>query len=227
MKPVALITDAQTPLGESLVKLYLARGYAVAATRSNQQTVERPLVSGNEDFLLLDWSRRSPISTRNVLLSALNRFRRVDETILLLCPSFEPGLLHELSFETVERAVDSWVKGSLFLLKSVVELYRKQNPDTPYTLALVDLTTQEERTPFPPLEAALRGSFEATARSLFASYNSPGMRVYGFEGFGRQLEGFGKFIVETLGATPAKGSGRWHRFPSRGGLLGGLKAGRS
>jgi len=112
VKPVVLITDAQTPLGESLVRVYLARGYSVAATRSNQQTVESPLVSKSEDLLLVDWSRRSPISTRNVLLSALNRYQRIDETVVVLSPSLERGLLHELSYETVERAVDSWIKGT-------------------------------------------------------------------------------------------------------------------
>ena len=227
MKPVVLITDAQTPLGESLVSLYLARGYSVAATRSNQQTAETPLVSKSEDLLLVDWSRRSPISTRNVLLSAINRFQRIDETIVILSPSLERGLLHELSYETVERAVDSWIKGNLFLLKSVLELYGKQSSQGPCALALVGLTAQEEGTPFPPLEAALRGSFEATARSLFASYSPQVARVYGFEGFGTQLEGFAEFIADSLSAGSGRASGRWHRFPPRGGLLGSLKAGRS
>ncbi|MBN1837004.1 MAG: hypothetical protein JW820_14205, partial [Spirochaetales bacterium] len=187
MKPVALITDAQTRLGEALVKLYLAEGYCVAATRSNQESVERPLVSQSEDLLLMDWSRRSPISTRNVLLSTLNRFQRLDQTILLLSPSLEQGLLHELSYEIIERAVDAWTKGTLFLLKSVLELYRKQDFQTPCDLALVSVTTQVEGTPLPPLEAALRGSFEATAASLFDSYNAQGLRVHGFEGFGPEL----------------------------------------
>jgi NAD(P)-dependent dehydrogenase (short-subunit alcohol dehydrogenase family) len=227
VKPVVLITDAQTPLGESLVKLYLAKGCAVAATRSNQQSVESPLVSKSEDFLLVDWSRRSPISTRNVLLSALNRFQRIDQAIVLLSPSLERGLLHELSYETVERAVDCWIKGTLFLLKSVLELYRRQSPQSECVLALVGLAAQEEGTPFPPLEAALRGSFEATALSLFSSYNSPNIRVHGFQGFGPQLEGFAEYIVESLSAKSSGAPGRWQRFPARGRLLGGLKIGRS
>jgi NAD(P)-dependent dehydrogenase (short-subunit alcohol dehydrogenase family) len=226
VKPVALITDAQTPLGEALIRLYLAQGCAVAATRSNQQATESPLVSRSEDLLLIDWSRRSPISTRNVLLSALNRFGRIDETLLLLSPSLERGLLHEISYETVERAVDTWIKGSLFLLKSVVEVYRKQPSESPPLLGLVGASTQEEGSAVPPLEAALRGSFEAVARSLLAAYDGENLRVCGFEGFGAQPEAFAQFIVESLSARPERAAGRVQRFPTRGGLLGSLKAGR-
>ncbi|MBN1835555.1 MAG: hypothetical protein JW820_06870, partial [Spirochaetales bacterium] len=93
-------------------------------------------------------------------------------------------------------------------------------------LALVSVTTQVEGTPLPPLEAALRGSFQAVAASLFDSYNAQGLRVHGFEGFGPELDGFAEFILQTLSAKGARAPGRWHRFPARGGLLGGLKIGR-
>ena|SRR3972149_622102 len=69
MGRVVLVSDVQTPLGEELARRYLAEGASVAVTRSNQQSRESPLVSESDGFLLTDWNRRSPISTRNVLLS--------------------------------------------------------------------------------------------------------------------------------------------------------------
>lgn len=227
MKPVALITDIHTSLGDALVRLYLRRGYAVAATRSNHEAADPPRGPDVEGLFLVDWSRRSPISTRNVVLSTLNRFDRIDEALVLLNPALERGLLHELQYETVERAVDSWVKGSLFLLKSVLELYRKNGQGQESILALINAADQVEGTPYPPLEAALRGSFEATARSLFSAYDGQGMRVHGFEAFAASPQGFAEFIVETLSTRATRGSGRWHRFPTKGGLLGNLTIKRS
>jgi NAD(P)-dependent dehydrogenase (short-subunit alcohol dehydrogenase family) len=223
VKPVVLITDAQTPLGETLVKLYLDRGYAVAAVGSRPQSASAPPASESDNVLRVDWSRRSPISTRNALLSVLNRFGRIDETVVLLSPSLERGLLHELSYETVERAVDSWIKGTLFLLKGVLDLYRNQSTQRQPILALVELADQEEGTAFPPLEAALRGSFEATARSLISSYDGESLRVRGFSGFDPQTKGFAEFIVQTLSGRTTRAAARWHRFPPKSGLLGNLK----
>ena len=83
MGRVVLVSDVQTPLGEELARRYLAEGASVAVTRSNQEARESPLVSESDGFLLTDWNRRSPISTRNVLLSVANRFGRIDEAVLL------------------------------------------------------------------------------------------------------------------------------------------------
>jgi NAD(P)-dependent dehydrogenase (short-subunit alcohol dehydrogenase family) len=221
VKRVILITDTQSPLGDALVRLYLDRGYAVAAARSD--ALGHPSPAAAEELLTLEWSRRSPISTRNLLLSVLNRFGRLDEAIVLLSPTLERGLLHELSYETVETAVDSWIKGTLFLLKGVLELYRRHDSQEERILALVDLADQEEGSAFPPLEAALRGSFEAAARSLFSSYDDEHVHVHGFAGFAAQTRGFADFIGETLSSRTTRGSGRWHRYPPTGGFLGGLK----
>jgi NAD(P)-dependent dehydrogenase (short-subunit alcohol dehydrogenase family) len=226
VKRVILITDSQTPLGDTLVRLYLDRGYAVAAARSDPHSGHAPAASGSDELLSVDWSRRSPISTRNILLSALNRFGRIDETIALLSPALERGLLHELSYEAMEKAVDWWVKGTLFLLKGVLELYRRNGPQELHLLALVDNADQEEGTAFPPLEAALRGSFEAAARSLFSSYDDESIHVHGFAGFAAQTRGFAEFIAETLSSRATRSSGRWHRYPPKSGLLGTLKISR-
>ena len=195
----------------------------MAALGARQQSASAPPASETEDVLRVDWSRRSPISTRNALLSVLNRFGHIDEAVVLLCPSLERGLLHELSYETVERAVDSWIKGTLFLLKGVLDLYRNRSAQGQPVLALVDLADQEEGTAFPPLEAALRGSFEATARSLISSYDGESLRVQVFSGFDPQLKGFAEFIVQTLSGRTPRAAGRWHRFPPKSGLLGNLK----
>ena len=103
MKRVGLITDASTPLGDQLVRRYLSEGYGVAATCSDRSRIETPVVSEGEDLLVIEWNRSSPISAKNAVISARNRFDRIDETLLLLTPELEPKLLQETATDTIDH----------------------------------------------------------------------------------------------------------------------------
>ena len=148
-----------------MARRYLSEGYGVAATRSAQARIETPLVSEEEDLLVIEWNRKSPISAKNVLLTALNRFDRIDETLLLLTPELDQKLLQETATETIDRAVDTWIKGSLFLMKAVLVLYGQKQEGA---LALINHVPRVTTAVPPPLESALRGSFRATAEAVFA-----------------------------------------------------------
>lgn len=221
MGRVVLISDVQAPLGEQLVRRYLAEGYSVAATRSSQGARESALVSENEGFLLTDWNRKSLISTKNVLLAVLNRFDRIDETLVLESPAPERSLLQELSYDAIERAVDSWIKGTLFLIKGVLELYGKGGG----LLGLINHVQQEYGTAFPPLEAALRGSFKAAAQALFASNTQKDVYINGFEFYcsqEAQAKEFAEFIFTTMKERGGRTSGRWFRYQPKAGFLSPL-----
>jgi NAD(P)-dependent dehydrogenase (short-subunit alcohol dehydrogenase family) len=220
MGRVVLVSDVQTPVGEELARRYLAEGASVAVTRSNQKARESPLVSESEGFLLTDWNRRSPISTRNVLLTVLTRFGRIDEAVLLHCPTVEARLLPETSYESIERAVDAWLKGSLFLLKGLLEAFAR---DGGGRLALVDYAPREAVAGRPPLEAALRGAFKALAQSLLDAGGPKGVTVHGFESVETLARDFAGFIVETMVARGDRPSGKWLRFQPRSGLLAPLR----
>jgi NAD(P)-dependent dehydrogenase (short-subunit alcohol dehydrogenase family) len=216
---VALITDAQTPLADQLIRRYLSEGYSVAATRSHQVHIDTPLISEDEDLLLIEWNRTSPISAKNVLLSALNRFDKIDETLLLFTPELEQKLLQETSAETIDRAVDTWIKGALFLMKAVLELYTQKQGGC---LALINHLPQEEGTVLPPLESALRGSFTAAAGAVIASNSQRRVFVNGFESRSQKIEELADFIFDTMKNRAARVSGKWFRFPPRPGILSAL-----
>jgi NAD(P)-dependent dehydrogenase (short-subunit alcohol dehydrogenase family) len=217
MGRVVLVSDVQTPLGEELARRYLAEGASVAVTRSNQQSHESPPLSESDGFLLTDWNRRSPISTRNVLLSVVNRFGRIDEAVVLHCPSVEASLLSETTYESVERAVDTWLKGTLFLVKGLLETLAPGG-----RLALVHHAPQAG-SGLPPLEAALRGAFRALAESLMETGGPGGLPVHGIESFSTPARDFAGYIVETLTSRGDKASGKWLRFQPRAGLLAPLR----
>jgi NAD(P)-dependent dehydrogenase (short-subunit alcohol dehydrogenase family) len=220
MGRVVFVSDVQTLLGEELVRRYLAEGASVAATRSNQEARESPLVSENDGFLLTDWNRRSVISSRNVLLTVLNRYGRIDEAVIMQAPAVERSLLHETAYELIERAVDAWIKGTLFMIKGVLEAFGRGGGGL---LALVHHVPQEAGTDFPPLEAALRGAFKSAAQSLFATNSQAGVRINGFESFSSQAREFAEFIVQTMQERGGRTSGKWFRYQPRGGFLAPLK----
>jgi NADP-dependent 3-hydroxy acid dehydrogenase YdfG len=220
MKQVALITDANTPLGDQLVRRYLSEGYSVAASSSDSKRIETPLVSDDEDLLLIDWNRRSPISAKNMLLTTLNRFDRIDETLLLSAPVLEQKLLQETETEMIDRTVDAWIKGSLFLIKAVLELYGQKQSGS---LALINHLAQEQSAVLPPLESALRGGFSAAAEAILAGTGQQNVFVNGFESRSEKIEEFADFIFDTMKNKGERTSGRWHRFPSRSGILSALR----
>ena len=224
MERVVLISDVQTPLGEELARRYLAAGARVAVTRSNQEARESPLVSESDGLLLTDWNRRSAISTRNVLLSALNRFGRIDEALLLHCPAVEASLLGEASYEAIERNVDTWLKGTLFLAKAVLETFARAGGGR---LALVHHARQggsplsrQTDLSLPPLEATLRGAFRALAQSLMDTGGAKGVAVLAFESLSTPERDFADFVLEAM--TQRGSSGKWLRYQPRGRLLGPL-----
>ena len=219
MNRTVLITDAQTPLADQLIRRYLSEGFSVAATRSHKVRIHTPLISEDEDLLLIEWNRTSPISAKNVLLAALNRFDRIDETLLLFTPELEQKLLQETSAETVDRAVDTWIKGSLFLMKAVLELYTQKQGGC---LALVNHLPQEEGTVLPPLEGALRGGFTAAAGAVFASNSQRNVFINGFESHSQKIEDLADFIFDTIKTRGTRVSGKWFRFPTRSGFLSAL-----
>jgi NAD(P)-dependent dehydrogenase (short-subunit alcohol dehydrogenase family) len=220
MGRVVLVSDVQTPLGEELARRYLAEGARVAVTRSNQQSRESPMVSESDGFLLTDWNRRSPISTRNVLLSVANRFGRIDEAVVVHDPTLKPALLPDAAYETIERAVDSWLKGTLFLVKGLLELFAREGAGR---LALVEYAPREAVGSRPPLEAALRGAFKALAQSLMDTGGPKGVTVQGFESVETLARDFAGFIVETLASRGDKPAGKWLRFQPGRGLLSPLR----
>jgi NAD(P)-dependent dehydrogenase (short-subunit alcohol dehydrogenase family) len=220
MKRVALITDASTPLGDQLVRRYLSEGYSVAATFSGQARIETPLISEEEDLLVIEWNRTSPISAKNVVLSARNRFDKIDETLLLLTPELEQKLLQETATETIDRAVDAWIKGSLFLMKAVLLLYGQKQEGF---LTLINHQPQAATAVPPPLDSALRGSFRATAEAIFAGIGQPNIFINGFESHSTKIEELADFIFDTMKTKTARATGKWYRFPPRSGILSAFK----
>jgi hypothetical protein len=212
MSRVAFISDINTPLGNSLVRLYLRDKNRVFATFSveTEESIEEEYdslkESAGEALLIERWNRGSPISAKNVFLKALNHFGTLDELLLLGNPSLSAPPLHEISFETIERSVDEWIKGNLFLLKSVLSRYLEKRGGI---LALINLRNSK---PSSPLEEALQRSFSGLAHSLITSYGDKGVNIITFESALDEPEEYAEYIYRNLSEKGNRQSGRWLRY---------------
>ena len=211
MSRVAFISDIDTPLGNSLVRHYLKGQNHVFATYSSEldqegeQAIEALKETGGEALLVDKWNRGSPVSAKNMFLQSLNQFGSLDEVVLLGNPPLSAPPLHEIPFEIIDRSVDEWIKGNLFLLKSVLTRYLERQGGV---LALVNLRHSK---PASPLEEALRRSFLGLANSLITAYGDSGINVIAFESTSEKAEEYAGYIYRNLSESGSRSAGRWLR----------------
>lgn len=217
MGRTVLISDAETPLGMELIDAYLRAGDAVVAAVS-PQAARKPERSG-ESFLEVDWNRRSSLSARNVLLTAVNRFDAVDEAVILDFHSLPEKLVQELSSAEVESAFDAWVKGSVFLTREIMAHFTERGSGV---LCLAAFSPQAADSPVPPLEGAIRGAYHGMARSLLATCASGPVTANAFQSYSSTPSEFARFLMKTLEEKARKISGRSFTLEPRQGFLQGL-----
>ena len=179
-----------------------------------EEELEALREQSGEDLMVERWNRSSPISAKSMFLKALNRFERLDELLLLGDPPLSIPPLEQVSYEMIERSVDCWIKGNLFLLKNVIGRYLEAGSGT---LALVNTRFHQAPT---PLEEAIQRSFAGLTRSLLSSYGERGIQVVAFESTENHSKEFAGYIYKTLTDRGTRAAGRWLRY--KRGLFGGL-----
>ncbi len=215
MERTVLITDADTPLGAELVRLFTARGCRIVAAAA-----EAPAASaGPRGTLTIPWNRRSAASAHNLLLSALAGAGRLDEALVLAFPRGTDAPLHEQPAAEIEKAFDLCLKPVAFLCRELVSHFR-QSPGG--VLSLASFSPRAADAPAPALERAVRDGFKGFASSLMASYGESGLFVNAFQSFGASPEEFAHFIEKTLEEKARKISGRWFTCQPKSGFIQGM-----
>ena len=210
-----LIVDGDSPLGRSLVRRFREAGDRVVATRGVGEKPE-PGQDGT-GVVRAGWSRASPVSARNVMLSALTAHDRLDMAVFVFTPSLKRLLLHETDYTEIESALDEHLRGALFLLREVLGRFVRQGGGA---LALVHGFVAGRSAESPPLEAAVRGGISELTSSILASYDGEGVSVYRFETESPAAEEYAGYVFDTLcrkGRRPARPG--TYVFRERTGLL--------
>ena len=205
MSRTVLITDIDTPLGLNLSKIFLEQGDSVVGTVTAPDKQSNFKALNSSSFTLRRWQRSSSLSAKNLLLSIINDFNNLDEALLLQPPSLPAKLLHEVTTAEIEQGVDLWIKGNLFLLKEILDIFSRGKGGV---LALINYSPKDSTGILPPLESVLRGSFQALAKSLFSSYSREDFYINGFESNTAESGDFADFIRQTLQDRGRRVSGR-------------------
>jgi hypothetical protein len=185
-------------------------------------TVERPAAAERRGEagaaghvpLSVAWNRRSPLSARTVLLSAVNALEAVDEIVILEPPVAAPALLQETGSAEIERAFDD-ARGPVFLAREALTYLLRRGSGV---LCMVSGGPAAA-----PLESAMRECFRGACSSLLlAGSGSSGIVVNGFQSGGVESEEYGAFIDRTLEEKARKISGRWFSCAPRAGFFQGM-----
>lgn len=163
----------------------------------------------------VDWTPRSPLSARNLILSALNVFDRLDQLVYVCPPSRERRPLSELSSAAIEEEVDGALKGCLFVLKETAQLFQKQGGGS----MVVVLHEPEAAGEPAPLDGLRGGAVRALASRLFIQYTRGPIAVQAFQSTVEQTREFAAFIAASLKDGAEKNRGRWVKYASKGGFF--------
>jgi NAD(P)-dependent dehydrogenase (short-subunit alcohol dehydrogenase family) len=213
MPRTILVTEGRSALGAALVRILSARGHAVAFTTDGTPSADG---APADSPLSLSWNRRSPVSTRAVIVSLLNSLDTLDEVLVLEPPCTAAGPLERVGSADIERDFDD-SKGTAFLCREVLASMQGRGQGI-----LCFVSAPAAGPGLGPVESAVHEAFRGFAASVMAAPGHPSIVANGFQCGTADPEGYAAFIDRTLEEKARKITGRWFSFPLRGGFLQGV-----
>jgi NAD(P)-dependent dehydrogenase (short-subunit alcohol dehydrogenase family) len=213
MGRTVLVVEGETPLGRSLVRLLRQTGYRVVATYRKTDKAETN--EDGADVLRAPWGKASPVSARNVMLKTMTACEHLDMAVFTFSPALQRVLLHEVDYVEMESVIDEWIRGTLFLMREVLDRLVRQGSGA---LVLAQSFTGANLAEHAPLEAMVRGALHELTGAILGSYGGEGVSVYRFETSSARTDEYVRYIVKTLSATPPPRP-RTYRFRAHRGLL--------
>ncbi len=209
-----LIAGNQSKLNSDIAQEALSLKHRVLATYEPE--TEGPIIpSGLENNLhYVEWNRRSPISSRFVILQSINKEIELDHAIILFSPHFDKIMVHELPSAAIEEKIDFDAKGYLFLLKELVNYFLKRRRGS---ITFVIQNTGPDV--LPPVDAMLLGSFYNLAESMFASYENESIVMRGIETKIATNRQIAEYILQTISEDQPKNRNKWLKYNGKSGLF--------
>ena len=207
MKKKIIIAGLDSKLKEKLVTIFLNNNFTVAvSTNSNKSDTNKK----NNNLLEIPWNIKSPLSAKNLILECHNKLNGFDEalTILSFKPSNRP--IHEISSYDIEFAIDSSLKGNIFLLKELILYFQKIKTGN---ISLIHNTLQSEI--FDPLYAVSAGGLTELSKSLFASYQNEQLSINSFISNSEGIEEYAEYIFQNISGRAKKIHGKIFKFQDR------------
>ena len=208
MKQKILITGLDSELKTKLSKLFLDNDYKVAVTVNTQNKKGN---SGNNNLIEIPWNNRSPLSAKDLILECQNRMEGFDRALTIFTSKQSNKPIHEISSAEIESAIDSSLKGNIFILKEIILYFQKIGKGN---IALIHDIEQSEI--LAPLYAVETGGLSTLARSLFVSYQNEPLSINSYKSNSGELSDYAEYIFKNIAESVKPVHGKNFKFQSKG-----------
>lgn len=214
MEQTFLVAGNPSKLNIDIAHEILSQKHRVLLT-TEPNTESPPIPAGLESGLhYVEWNRRSPISSRFVMLQADNKQLDIDHAVILFNPSNDKTPVHELASASVEERLDFDMKGYLFLLKELVAYFLKRRKGS-FTFVIQNTGPEV----LPPMDALLQGSFYNLAESMFTYYQNEPLTFRGIETKLAANRQVAEFILQTVVEDQPRSRSKWIKYTGKTGLF--------
>ncbi|MFF9490066.1 SDR family oxidoreductase [Streptomyces sp. NPDC014676] len=169
--PTALITGGTTGIGRATAELLHARGYRVAVTGQNRDSLARARAELPGDVLVLRSDARVPADTDALMRTVSEQFGSID-LLFLNAGIFRPSPVADVTEESFDEQVDINFKGQYFTLQKALALMNDGG-----SIVLTVGVGARRGSPGATLGAATRGALLAMLPSLALELAPRGIRV--------------------------------------------------
>lgn len=208
MKRKILITGPDSNLKTKLVELFLGNNSIVAVSVNNQN---KKTSSKNSNLVEIPWNFRSPLSAKNIILDCQNKIGGFDEALTILSSKHNNKAIHEISSSDIEDAIDTNLKGTIFILKEII-LYLQNKGDG--NISLIQNINQNEI--LAPLFALESGGLLSLTKSLFDSYQNEQLAINSFSSQSLEIEEYADYIFKNISERGKAIHGKMFKFQDRG-----------
>lgn len=204
MRKSILITGQNELLEEPLIDIFLKNGYHIITTAAEKKEIQR------KDVHLIPWNRRSPLSAKNVIMSALEENENLDEALVLFPEVAINKPFHETPSAEIEWAVDLQLKSNLFITKEIIYSMQKKGSGT---LSLIHFLPGTEI--LPPLDALGSGAFTSLIKSLFTFYQNEAISINGYFSSSTEAGNYAEFIFKNATDSQKSTHGKFYKFADK------------
>ena len=208
MKRKILIAGLDSEFKTKLIKLFMDGNYKVAVTVNSSNKKANP---GTGNFIEIPWNNRSPLSAKNIILECQNKMGSFDNVLTIFSSEQNNKPIHEITSAEIESAIDSSLKGNLFILKEIILYFQKTGAGN---ISLIHDLEQGEI--LAPLYAVEAGGLSTLARSLFASYQNEQLTINSYRSNSGELTDYAEYIFNNISERTKPVHGKIFKFQAKG-----------
>jgi NADP-dependent 3-hydroxy acid dehydrogenase YdfG len=216
MDRIVFITDVDTQLGSSLLKhCYTDYKHIVGTISSPVKEFSFSDVI-DERLDIIEWNRRSPFEAKNILLSVIKKYKKLDEVLVIHSSMADTTQLHNIEVADIDMTVDIWIKSYIFLCREILNYFSSK---TGGLLLLINNIHYENKKNTSPLFELIKHGFSGFMQQLMRVYKDRSITINGIESSSPDAKELSTFIYKCLCERLRNLSGKIVTFKKKGKLF--------